>query len=637
MRIRSAIIASSIGLATLAMAIGVFCLLTQTQWTSGPLADVDQGLKALEQRAKLEMAVRRTTDAGSEFFRTLEQPKIESAGAGLNDLAQALADLDRSSIAAAVDSLHQSSLRYGAVLSAAENAAMRLHEADRQAHLAATSGRAKLRVLLAAQAQYQKTLNSLDGLDFFTRTTTAERIYISTQADRLLLELELARRELHLQRDLDALRSVRSHHDHIRDLLAPWADKGDPESERLASALVDLDSHADAMARLEIAWRQLQELQLDGRTAARTLQRTAENLTQASRGLALTGSDSAQQASSRNLRGTILGLVLTLAGCVWLINWTDRRINRPLSVIQDELTTAADQLEPAAAAVLAYNQALSSARHDESDCLDRIAGHADSWLKQADESDTAGSLASIADDLAANRALADRWLEQLAGAMAGIEKVNSRTVHLQSEIRTIATQTNLLALNASVEAARAGEAGAGFAVVAAEVRKLASRTAETANESSEALDMTLRSNQEAEESRKHLQAGLDADHQKLQHLQAGMAGLVAALDQSRREALGIVELTRRERQIARSARSGPAWPDRSVHELEQAVAQVSRCRGRLQQMDTQAAENKKPPPAASAEPLAHARPPGEAPDLLAPWELPLQSAPERCSSSTQRV
>ncbi|WP_243451552.1 methyl-accepting chemotaxis protein, partial [Pacificimonas flava] len=59
--------------------------------------------------------------------------------------------------------------------------------------------------------------------------------------------------------------------------------------------------------------------------------------------------------------------------------------------------------------------------------------------------------------------------------------------HVISLISEIAQRTNLLALNATIEAARAGRAGDGFSVVAAEIKSLASQTAEATNEVSENL------------------------------------------------------------------------------------------------------------------------------------------------------
>jgi methyl-accepting chemotaxis protein len=78
----------------------------------------------------------------------------------------------------------------------------------------------------------------------------------------------------------------------------------------------------------------------------------------------------------------------------------------------------------------------------------------------------------------------------MSDSMDNIKTLSSRIGDVLKSIEDISFQTNILALNAAVEAARAGEAGAGFAVVAGEVRNLAGRSASAVNESRRMIEKT---------------------------------------------------------------------------------------------------------------------------------------------------
>jgi methyl-accepting chemotaxis protein len=87
---------------------------------------------------------------------------------------------------------------------------------------------------------------------------------------------------------------------------------------------------------------------------------------------------------------------------------------------------------------------------------------------------------------------ANASMSQLTVSMREIGKASEETSKIIKTIDEIAFQTNLLALNAAVEAARAGEAGAGFAVVAGEVRSLAMRAAEAARNTAVLIEGTVK-------------------------------------------------------------------------------------------------------------------------------------------------
>ncbi len=101
-------------------------------------------------------------------------------------------------------------------------------------------------------------------------------------------------------------------------------------------------------------------------------------------------------------------------------------------------------------------------------------------LKMADESDASANESATS-------------TKKMRGAMQRIQESSAQIANIAKAIEEIAFQTNLLALNAAVEAARAGEAGAGFAIVADEVRTLARKSAESAKSTHVMIENAIRS------------------------------------------------------------------------------------------------------------------------------------------------
>ncbi len=161
------------------------------------------------------------------------------------------------------------------------------------------------------------------------------------------------------------------------------------------------------------------------------------------------------------------------------------------SNVSDETTNAIDEQRRQIEQVATATQEMNSTASE-------MADGADQALREIQHSDDeAKRVRQISDK---NRATIEGLANEIKGASEVIDQLseNSKNIGgILDVIRGIADQTNLLALNAAIEAARAGEQGRGFAVVADEVRTLASRTQESTEEIQDMIENLQNDSQRA--------------------------------------------------------------------------------------------------------------------------------------------